>query len=231
MDVKLSSQRTCQNSVIKILLAVGAGIWGEGACPPRPRVAVSQVSRCLPGLPSPPAFPEQQASWLPGPCLSRFLKELSAPAGFPRCPGPLTCARPRARGSQAACPLGRGFGGRRCPCHGGGKQTGPSEDRSALGRTLPGRAEGEQAGERGEDEGGVPRVGWGSWGGSARPRDTQQQHWHLRAGGHSMPESTGIGRQFFSFHPQIKPPRGGIMETMLFSWDCQLPWLRGAGEL
>lgn len=160
MDVKLSSQRTCQNSVIKILLAVGAGIWGEGACPPRPRVAVSQVSRCLPGLPSPPAFPEQQASWLPGPCLSRFLKELSAPAGFPRCPGPLTCARPRARGSQAACPLGRGFGGRRCPCHGGGKQTGPSEDRSALGRTLPGRAE-----ENKQERGVRMRVVCPEWGG------------------------------------------------------------------
>lgn len=208
---------------------MGAGIWGEGT--PPPPVAVSQVSRRLPDLLLPPVFPEQQASWLqPGPCLSCFLKELSAPAGFPRRPGPLTCAHMQ-EALRLPAFLAGGFGGRRYPCHGGRKQTGPSEERSALGRTLPGRAEGEQARERGEDEGGVPRVGGRVGGVTARPHDTQQQHWHVRAGGHSRPESTQIGRQFFSFHPQIKPPRGGIMATMLFSWDRQLPWLGGAGDL
>ena len=90
MDVKLSSQRTCQNSDIKILSVVGAGIWGEGTCPPpAPESLSPQVSRCLPDLLSPPVFLEQQASWSqPGQCLWCFLKELSAPAGFPRRPGP-----------------------------------------------------------------------------------------------------------------------------------------------
>lgn len=93
-----------------------------------------------------------------------LLEELSAPAGFPRRPGPLTCAHMQ-EALRLPAFLAGGFGGRRCPCHGGGKQTGPSEERSALGRTLPGRAEGEQARERGDDEGGVPRVGGGVGGG------------------------------------------------------------------
>lgn len=208
MDVKLSSQRTCQNSVIKILSAVGAGIWGEGTCPPTPEWLSPQVSRCLPDPLSPPGFPEQQASWLqPGQCLSCFLKELSAPAGFPHRPGPVTCAHLRARGSQAACPLGRGFWGEGTAlATGAGSRQDPVK-RGLLwgGPSQGGRRENKQ--ERGvRMRVACPELGWGSWGGTARPCDTQQQHWHFRAGGHSIPESSEIGRQFVSFHPQIKPP-------------------------
>lgn len=152
--LKLSSQQTCQNSVIKILLAVGQG-FGERAPVPAPGVAVSQ-SRCPPGLPSPPAFPEQQAflaartvslALLEGVVCSRWLPLMR--------PWPPDLCTPTARGFRLPALLAGGFGGRHCTLPWGREGRQDPVTRGLLwGGPLQGGWREHKQGERGEDGGG-----------------------------------------------------------------------------
>ena len=66
---------------------------------------------------------------------------------------------------------------------------------------------------------------WGrSWGGgTARPNDTQQQHWHLRAGGHSRPRARRSEGNSFPSTPKSSLPEEGLWQQCCFPGTVSCP--------